>query len=119
MRKHWRDAVRARRGYGCIWDGCHKQAAEVHHYVHVRYKLSRWDVQNGLPLCTDHHRQADRLYGRELLRKYLDVPYLEGLSRYRTLKEYLSRTGQTEAEFLNTQLERLKAEAKEAQVPKR
>ena len=114
MLKYWRAAVRAKRGNQCIWDGCHNKAEEIHHYIHRRYKLTAYDEENGVPLCKGHHAQADRLYGRELLRKYLDVAYLQGLSMHGTVKNYLSVTGQTRAEFLHATLARLKEITREA-----
>ena len=49
-----------------------------------------------------------------MLRKYLDVAYLQGLSMHGTVKNYLSVTGQTRAEFLHGALAMLKEIIREA-----
>ena len=114
MLKYWRAAVRAKRGNQCIWDGCHNKAEEIHHYVHRRYKLTVYDAENGAPLCKGHHAQADRLYGREIIRGHLNWAHLESISKFGTVKNSLSATGQTRAEFLHATLARLKEIIREA-----
>jgi len=109
MIKYWARAVRAKRGNVCVWPVCDCPATGVHHYVHRVFKLTRYDVENGLPLCQLHHSQADRLHGVEILRPLLDLSYLSDLTRYTTIKQYLAERGMTEGEFMRGALDRLKS----------
>ena len=108
MMKYWRMAVRAKRGDWCVFPGCTSPADQCHHFVHRKFKLTRYDVENGLPLCMTHHNRADRLNERMELEKLLDMEYLQSLTKYTTIKDFLVERGMTEKEFLIDELEALK-----------
>ena len=52
--------------------------------------------------------------GREIIRGHLNWAHLESISKFGTVKNYLSATGQTRAEFLHATLARLKEIIREA-----
>ena len=104
----FRKAVYAKKGTFCLWPDCNKAAQEIHHYVHRRYKVLKWDVENGIPLCLEHHAKADRLEGREVLRDVVDIEYLRQKDFY-NLKEYLATRRMSRDEFRQNELEELKS----------
>ena len=109
MQSWWHKAVFAQKGDRCLWPDCHESAVDAHHYVHKRYGMLKYDVDNGVPLCRLHHNEADREYGREILRAFVRVSYFVDMQkRYRCVKDYLVEKGISRAEFLQTTLETLK-----------
>jgi len=55
------------------------------------------------------HNKADREYGREILRPFVNVSYFVDMQqRYRCVQDYLVEKGISRAEFLQTTLETLK-----------
>ena len=49
----WSKAVKARDGYKCVY--CHGPGTESHHLIRRAHKSLRWDIRNGVTLCTVHH----------------------------------------------------------------
>ena len=105
----WHKAVFVQKGDICMWPTCNRRATDAHHYVHKRYGLLKYDVQNGIPLCRKHHDEADREYGREVLRECVNMSYLVDIQQtWRTVKDYLTKNNLTREEFLRDELMRLK-----------
>ena len=50
----WSKAVKARDGHKCVY--CHGPGTESHHLIRRSHKALRWDIRNGVTLCTVHHR---------------------------------------------------------------
>jgi hypothetical protein len=98
MMDKWRKAVYAVHGRTCCLCG-KREAQEVHHYVHRRAMLLRYDWRNGIPLCLECHAVADTIYNRNLLGDQLDLVYL-GAMQQQTLKGFLAAHSMTRAEFL-------------------
>ena len=113
LKKYFRLAVRKKRGNQCNWPDCPLPADHVHHYVHSRYLLLRYDAENGVPLCAHHHAEADTMFGREILRDVVNMSYLLDVQKlYPTAKDWYVKHGMTRAEFLHDELEELKRVAK-------
>jgi len=106
LQSWWRKAVKAVHGDACVI--CGQRPVECHHAVLRRKMVLRHDFRNGLPLCADCHRGAETILGRAEVAKHLDMEYLQERERL-TLKDYLVRNGMTRAEFLQNQLDELKA----------
>ena len=96
----WSKAVRAIKGECCANPMCGKQASGVHHIIKRRYKVTRWDVKNGIPLCPTCHPIADRNTGFALsLITGEDADYLN-VQGMHTLKDWLAISQQTREEFM-------------------
>jgi len=53
---HFADLVKERAGYACEIPGCGKEDGLVSHHIIGRRNLNvRWDLDNGVCLCTAHH----------------------------------------------------------------
>ena len=50
----WRSIVKDRDGGRCKIHGCNQAPVEAHH-IFGRGHAVRWDIRNGISLCTDHH----------------------------------------------------------------
>jgi hypothetical protein len=107
MLKYWRRAVRVVRGDNCVWPGCPQRAAHIHHFVHRKHKLLKYDVRNGLPLCVRHHNGADRTDNKRILSRQVDMGYLNDLKRV-GLKQFLANKGMTWDDFCEKELVLLK-----------
>jgi len=104
----WSKAVRTLKGEYCRNPECSELAQGTHHIIKRRYRVLRYDVKNGIPLCMRCHPIADRsapwaltLIPRE------DADYLTQMSVY-TLPEWLSINHQTRDEFLEQEADELK-----------
>jgi len=106
MMRHWRSAVKAIHGDRCKI--CGAQPVECHHIVHRNRMRLRYDSKNGLPLCVECHRFAETLLGRTEIAKHVDIEYLQYREQI-VFKDYLVKHGMTRAEFLQNQLDELKA----------
>lgn len=99
----WSQAVRAQKGTYCFNPECSNQAGAVHHIVRRRHAVTRYDPVNGIPLCAECHRKADRSqqwalslipeYEREHLAN-MSVLLLQDYLQYELLtrKEWHART---------------------------
>ncbi len=47
-------------GGQCSYTGCNQIGCEGHHILKRRYRNTRWDTENGRPLCRGHHDWAER-----------------------------------------------------------
>ena len=113
LRDWWRKAVRKKRGELCYWPGCTQVGSETHHYIKRRYILLKYDAENGIPTCAEHHPLAETIEGRQIVEGILSMSYLSDIqSTYRTAKDFYQKHGMTRAEFLRDELEELKRIAK-------
>ena len=55
MDKLWSEIVKIRAGHKCEYCGSTKNLNSHHVFTRVNASL-RWDVDNGVCLCADHHR---------------------------------------------------------------
>ena len=52
----WRDIVKQRAGFVCEYESCNKKTyLNSHHIFRKRNMATRWDLDNGLCLCSGHH----------------------------------------------------------------
>lgn len=66
--KDWRDAVYERDDYTC--QKCHIRGGALHpHHIEsfAKFPALRYDIRNGITLCTIHHKEFHQIYG---LRKF-------------------------------------------------
>ena len=108
LRSLWSKATLAQKGKVCY--ACRSNMAHsVHHIIRVRHKLTRYDVRNGLPLCAECHRHAQRSIGWDMdMIPTGDKVWLRVASNI-NIKDYLVRNGKTEKEWMKEQGEELKA----------
>ena len=107
----WHKAVFAQKCDRCLWPDCHESAQDAHHYVHKRYGMLKYDVDNGVPLCRYHHDMAGAkvTLGNELLKPFINLSkILDTQAKYRCVKDYTTAQGMSRAEFLQDELETLK-----------
>ena len=70
--ENWKRAVSHRDGYACVLCG-EQESIHVHHlYSFTEYPEYRYDIDNGVILCTYHHRLFHKQYG---LKSTLDDYY--------------------------------------------
>lgn len=102
----WREAVYKQFGGRCAL--CGKDDAQAHHVVGRRRRVLRWDVQNGILLCTGCHECAHKNQPKfyRLTQKAVDYPYLEDMSL--TLVDYCTKMGISKDEFRQQRKEQLK-----------
>jgi hypothetical protein len=106
LNKLWSRAVRAMRGNYCL--SCGAPAHSCHHIIKRRYIVTKYDATNGIPLCQECHRIADRNSEFALqLVSDSDRLYLKEMGMY-TLKDWLMKEGQTRDEFMEIEGEALK-----------
>lgn len=53
--REWVEAVRKKWDYKCAYCGC-KEKPNAHHIIPRENRNFRWDVMNGILLCSKHHR---------------------------------------------------------------
>jgi len=102
----WRKAVYKQFNGRCAI--CGKDDVQAHHIVGRRRRVLRWDVANGILLCTECHRCAHENQPKfyRLTQKAVDYPYLEDMSM--TLVDYCATMGITKNEFRQQCKEQLK-----------
>jgi hypothetical protein len=104
----WTKAVRVQKGEMCCNPECRNPATGTHHLIKRRYKVLKYDVKNGLPLCSVCHPIADRNSAWALsLVSEEDREYLGELGKF-TLDDYLAYMGKTRDEFLAGEAAELK-----------
>jgi hypothetical protein len=102
--KLWRAAVKSK-GF-CAKCGC-TYGLQAHHIVKRRFKVLRWDVKNGIPLCPACHEWVHNTpRGKQWEIEYADIDYLEKTNC--NLKDYLIEYGITNNEFRVQMKDRLK-----------
>ena len=107
LQGQWSKGVRATKGEICLH--CGNPAHSCHHIIKRRYMVLRYDMKNGIPLCSTCHRVADRNTGFALgLIDVEDAEYLNQMGMH-TLKDWLMLTHQTRDEFLKGCADELKA----------
>lgn len=55
----WAKAVKERARYRCEIEGCNRAGMHAHHVIKRRYKSERWNIDNGVCLCFEHHQDAE------------------------------------------------------------
>ena len=102
----WSCAVLAQKGERCV--NCGNPAGGVHHIVKRRYKVLRWDVKNGVPLCSICHPIADRSqqFALDMIPED-EREYIRDMSMY-VLQDWLRIHGLTRDEFMRGEAEDLK-----------
>ena len=109
----WSKAVRAQKGTGCYNPECSNQAHSVHHIIRVGHKLTRYDVRNGIPLCAECHRRAQRAIGWDMDMIPADEKtYLQWAANI-NIKDWYLDVGLTRAEFEKGEAARLKEIARD------
>ena len=95
----WSKAVLTSKGEYCYNPECRQPAHSVHHIIRVKHKLTRYDIRNGLPLCAECHRKAQRSIGWDIdMIPQADKAWLREASNI-NIKDYLVKLGMTRAEF--------------------
>jgi len=102
----WSKAVRVEKGDYCY--ACGQPAHSVHHVIRVRHKLTRYDPKNGLPLCAECHKKAQRSIGWDVDLIPDDKLYLRERANI-NIKDWLVRLGMTMKEFEKFAADELKA----------
>ena len=104
----WSKAVRVLKGEVC--NACKSAMAQgTHHIIKRRYRVLRYDVKNGIPLCAHCHPIADRNSAWALsLIPEEDREYLEEMGMW-NLQAWLVTSEQSRAEFLEQEADELKA----------
>lgn len=76
----WSKAVKARAGYKCEKENCNNKDLQSHHVVSRTNYALRFDVENGVALCTYHHlfwAHKDALAFTKWIATKRDLNYLE------------------------------------------
>jgi len=95
----WSKAVLTSKGDVCYTPGCGQPVHSCHHIIRRHHKLTRYDVRNGLPLCAECHRKAQRSIGWDIdMIPECDKLWLREASNI-NIKDYLVKLGMTRAEF--------------------
>ena len=103
----WSKAVRVEKGDKCYNPECPNEAHSVHHIIRRGHRLTRFDVKNGLPLCAECHRRAQRSIGWDIDLVPEDKLYLQERANI-NIKDWLVRLGMTMKECEKQEAERLK-----------
>ncbi len=102
----WSKAVRVEKGEGCY--ACGRPAHSVHHIIRRGHRLTRFDVKNGLPLCADCHRRAQRSIGWDidmiLAEDKADLQERANIN----IKDWLVKLGMSMSEYEKWEAEELK-----------
>jgi len=108
----FRKAVKALRGevsLRCIEEGVNeRRPVQIHHIVHRGFLLLKYDPENGLPLCAEHHAWADTGAGREWCRSKVDKVYLDQRQAYGNIKAYFTERGLSRQEWVELVKENLR-----------
>lgn len=87
----WAKAVKARAGYKCEKENCNNKDLQSHHVVSRTNYALRFDIENGVCLCTYHHlfwAHKDALAFAEWIATKRDIPYLESKRGNRLKHDY-------------------------------
>jgi len=102
--KLWSKAVKMRYFNRCAACGCN--GVEAHHVVRRAKKVLRWDILNGIPLCTECHRWAHTLEGDMWVKQHVDLEYL--VTHDINLADYCIQHDVTKDEFRINRRDELK-----------
>ena len=92
----WRRAVLKRCGYRCVV--CQgKGTLQIHHVIHRRYKMLRWYVVNGVPVCPGECHEKVNFMGVSILEDD-ERDDVVGNAQI-TFKQFLVKWGMTESEW--------------------
>lgn len=61
--KQWRLAVYKKDDYKCQKCGCTEKLNAHHIYAWAHYEELRYDINNGITLCEDCHKNIHKIYG--------------------------------------------------------
>jgi hypothetical protein len=110
MMSLWRQAVLQKWGGKCFFCGnTNTEVLECHHIKKRKHKLTRYMVENGVPVCAvkygdiSCHQRAETFEGMDKIRRALgdDVWFkLDELAR-KTIPGYCMENGITENEYLS------------------
>lgn len=89
-------------GQRCVY--CGRKADCGHHLYHRSNKFLRWNLDNILPVCQEHHNQ---IHMGIIDDSFYKNNYLFELSKI-SLKQYLLEKGLTYDEFLELRIKELK-----------
>lgn len=87
----WAKAVKARAGHRCEKENCQNKDLQAHHVISRTNYALRFDVENGVCLCTSHHlfwAHKDALSFSKWVNTKRDIPYLESRRGNRTRADY-------------------------------
>ena len=103
----WKIAVFARWGRVCF---CSELASSPHHYIPVsKSTLLRYDVLNGVPLCSKHHFLIHFAHNPEKTREISqEIRDRRGIQWQNFIDEMKGRTQKPTIEWLEEQIARLK-----------
>ena len=110
LRKYWKLAVLKHYGNTCQICGKTHDGIDIHHIVHCKKRVLRWDQFNGVPVCRDGcHAYSDTLSGRDEIRfKIGDKRYVYLKENEKWLyKDYLFTNKMNDNEFRRVELKRL------------
>ena len=110
MQRWWRRAVLVKNFHRCAVCGQVKpsESLECHHLIRRRYRVTRHDWRNGVPVCAGEcHSIADRT-SAELIAQSRHRDYLVARKQIGTIKKYLSSQKMSLQQFDAATLEKLK-----------
>jgi 5-methylcytosine-specific restriction endonuclease McrA len=95
----WRNAVK-KRDKSCMWrktKTCTGQADHAHHIISRRYEGTRWNLENGISLCSGCHLTAHER-----------ILEFEGFIKWRNGMSEIKKTALNHTKFTLTELEEIK-----------
>jgi hypothetical protein len=111
----WSKAVLASKGAFCYNPECGNAAHSCHHILRVKHRMTRYDVRNGIPLCAECHRKAQRSIGWDIdLIPQRDKEWLREMANV-NVKDFLVEHGMTRNELDKIQADMLKSIIAEAE----
>lgn len=110
MMKLWRQAVLIKWGGKCIFcQESNQDVLECHHIKKRKHKLTRYLVDNGVPVCKvkygekmSCHQRAETFEGQEIIKKLIGEKTLVKIDQlaHQTIKDYCSEHGISQSEYL-------------------
>lgn len=103
----WSVAVMTEKGDRCL--ECGAPATGNHHIIHRSHMLTRYDPENGIPLCTIDHHRADS--DQEFAMSFLEQDERESLTKKGKImiKDYLAQHGLIKQEWAKIERAKLRA----------
>lgn len=87
----WAKAVKAKAGHKCEHTGCNRRDLQSHHVISRTNWALRFDLENGVCLCTYHHlfwAHKDAIGFAAFIKTKRDIPYLESKRGNRSKLDY-------------------------------
>ena len=104
----WSKAVLTSKGEYCYNPECGQPAHSCHHIIRRKHKLTRYDVRNGLPLCSECHRDVQNRAVSDMdMIPEADRKWLREAAGI-MIKDYLVKLGMTDKEFCEIAADNLK-----------